>query len=66
MRVVAVSFAELDEYTDVDFDRLPVGEIAPVLRFAELAKRLIDSMLAPALPVFDPGSAGTTTPTPAS
>ena len=53
MWVVAVSFAELDEYVDADFDRLPLPEIARFLRLAELAKRLVDSMLARAVPVFD-------------
>jgi hypothetical protein len=58
VRVVAVSFAELDGYADADFDRLPVGEIARFLRFAELAKRRIDSMLARAVPVFEPARLG--------
>ncbi|HZG94870.1 MAG TPA: DUF222 domain-containing protein, partial [Mycobacteriales bacterium] len=50
---MAVSLAELDEYVDADFDRLPLQEIAEFLRLAELAKRLIDSMVSRAVPVFD-------------
>jgi hypothetical protein len=46
-------FAELDEYVDADFDRLPLPEIAAFLRLAELAKRLVDSMVSRAVPVFD-------------
>ena len=53
MWVVAVSLAELDEYVDADFDRLPLQEIARFLRLAELAKRLVDSMVSRAVPVFD-------------
>ena len=40
---MAVSFAELDGYADADFDRLPVGEIARFLRFAESLRRMLSS-----------------------